>query len=142
MIQSNVSNIIDSLKCQICLDVVTLPVHGKCCVNSKMSKPACLACVRNYLQLNIPISNREALFKKSWTGCGCELPIKSKVQASYFYEHTNEKYIYGKTHYGNSFGSVIGIDNGRILGVQFHPEKSHSFGIEFFENYLNFLNYA
>ena len=61
---------------------------------------------------------------------------------SYYYEHTNEDYIYGKTKYGNYFGSIIGIDNGRILGVQFHPEKSHSFGINFFENYLNFLNYA
>nr|UZT28967.1 regulatory protein [Nucleocytoviricota sp.]UZT29111.1 regulatory protein [Nucleocytoviricota sp.] len=87
MTQSNLANIIDSLKCEICLDVVTLPVHGKCCVNSKMAKPACLSCVRNYLQLNNPISARENV-KKSWNGCGCNLQIRSKVPATYFYEHT------------------------------------------------------
>lgn len=87
MTQSNLANIIDSLKCQICLDVVTLPVHGKCCINSKMAKPACLSCVRNYLQLNNPISARENV-KKSWNGCGCNLQIRSKVPATYFYEHT------------------------------------------------------
>ena len=61
---------------------------------------------------------------------------------SYYYKHTNEKFIYAKTQYGNHFGSVIGTDNGRILGVQFHPEKSHNYGINFFKNYLQFLNYA
>ena len=84
---NNISNIIDTLKCPICLEITTLPVHGKCCVNSKMAKPACLWCVRNYLQLNKPIYNRDN-FKKSWNGCGCNLQIKSKVPATYFYDHT------------------------------------------------------
>lgn len=83
----NISNIIDSLKCQICLEIVTLPVHGKCCKNSKISKPACLSCVRNYLQLNKQISLRDSI-KKSWTGCGCDLNIKHKVPATCFYDHT------------------------------------------------------
>lgn len=87
MTQYNLANIIDSLKCQICLDIVTLPVHGKCCVNSKRAKPTCLSCVRNYLQLNNHISARENV-KKSWNGCGCNLEIKLKVPATYFYEHT------------------------------------------------------
>ena len=87
MTQYNLANIIDSIKCQICLDVVTLPVHGTCCINSKIAKPACLSCVRNYLQLNIPISLRENV-KKSWNGCGCNLEVKSKAPSTYFYEHT------------------------------------------------------
>lgn len=83
----DVSNILDSLKCTICLNTVTLPVYGKCCNNSKRAKPACLSCVRKYLQLNMPISNRENI-KKSWSGCGCDLQIKLKVPSTHFYDHS------------------------------------------------------
>jgi glutamine amidotransferase len=35
------------------------------------------------------------------------------------------------TDYGYEFASVIGAEN--IIGVQFHPEKSHRFGMRLFE---------
>jgi glutamine amidotransferase len=38
-----------------------------------------------------------------------------------------------KTTYGLSFDSAIVKDN--IFGVQFHPEKSHKFGMKIFENF-------
>jgi glutamine amidotransferase len=38
-----------------------------------------------------------------------------------------------KTHYGIEFDSVIGLDN--IYGVQFHPEKSHRFGMQILKNF-------
>ena len=38
------------------------------------------------------------------------------------------------THYGYEFPSSIKHDN--IYGVQFHPEKSHKFGIKVFKNFL------
>ncbi|PLY10473.1 MAG: imidazole glycerol phosphate synthase subunit HisH [Arcobacter sp.] len=38
------------------------------------------------------------------------------------------------TCYGKEFVSSFQKDN--IIGVQFHPEKSHTFGIHFFKNFL------
>lgn len=37
------------------------------------------------------------------------------------------------THYGVTFDSAIGRDN--IYGVQFHPEKSHRFGMKILQNF-------
>jgi glutamine amidotransferase len=41
--------------------------------------------------------------------------------------------ILGETHYGHNFSSIIG--RGNILGVQFHPEKSHKFGMSLLKNF-------
>ena len=38
------------------------------------------------------------------------------------------------TSYGYSFVSSFQKNN--IIGVQFHPEKSHKFGYHFFENFI------
>lgn len=38
-----------------------------------------------------------------------------------------------KTNYGIEFDSAIGCDN--IFGVQFHPEKSHRFGMQILKNF-------
>jgi imidazole glycerol-phosphate synthase subunit HisH len=40
----------------------------------------------------------------------------------------------GVTTYGYEFPSVVVHDN--VMGAQFHPEKSHRFGIKMFENFL------
>lgn len=44
-----------------------------------------------------------------------------------------EKEIIATTNYGYDFPSVIRQDN--IIGVQFHPEKSHKFGKKLLENF-------
>ena len=41
-----------------------------------------------------------------------------------------------KTTYGKEFHS--GICNKNIMGVQFHPEKSHAFGMRLLENFASF----
>ena len=38
------------------------------------------------------------------------------------------------TNYGLEFDSVIGKSN--IFGVQFHPEKSHKFGMQLLKNFI------
>ena len=45
---------------------------------------------------------------------------------SYYVECNNSEDIVATCNYGNDFTSVIERDN--IMGVQFHPEKSHSSG--------------
>lgn len=39
-----------------------------------------------------------------------------------------------KTHYGYDF--VSGVQRGSVMGVQFHPEKSHRFGMQLFKNFI------
>ncbi|WP_072681721.1 imidazole glycerol phosphate synthase subunit HisH [Arcobacter sp. LA11] len=52
---------------------------------------------------------------------------------SYFVKVEEEKNSMLKTHYGLEFDSAIQKDN--IYGAQFHPEKSHKFGMKLFENF-------
>jgi glutamine amidotransferase len=40
-----------------------------------------------------------------------------------------------QTHYGYDF--VSGLEKDNIVGVQFHPEKSHKFGMQIFNNFIN-----
>lgn len=42
--------------------------------------------------------------------------------------------ILSTTHYGIDF--VSSFENKNIVGVQFHPEKSHRFGIHFLKNFV------
>lgn len=47
---------------------------------------------------------------------------------SYYVECRSETHVIATTEYGVRFASMIGKDH--IMGVQFHPEKSHRFGME------------
>jgi glutamine amidotransferase len=40
-----------------------------------------------------------------------------------------------RTHYGCDFASAISHEN--IYGVQFHPEKSHRFGMQVLKNFAS-----
>jgi glutamine amidotransferase len=52
---------------------------------------------------------------------------------SYFVKCRNESNVICTTSYGNDFHSIIGFEN--IYGAQFHPEKSHKFGMKILENF-------
>ena len=58
-----------------------------------------------------------------------ELPPDSRFYFvhSYFVECASPAPIVGRTTYGEEFTSIVARDN--IMGVQFHPEKSHRFGM-------------
>jgi imidazole glycerol-phosphate synthase subunit HisH len=52
---------------------------------------------------------------------------------SYHVQAVNAGDVIASTHYGIDFHSMIGRDN--IYGAQFHPEKSHKFGMKMLENF-------
>tara|TARA_Y100000389_G_scaffold202606_1_gene248386 strand:- start:1011 stop:1616 length:606 start_codon:yes stop_codon:yes gene_type:complete len=52
---------------------------------------------------------------------------------SYYVQTTKTENSLLKTYYGHKFDS--GIVSKNIYGVQFHPEKSHSFGMKLFEQF-------
>lgn len=53
---------------------------------------------------------------------------------SYYVHCDNQDNIMATTEYGIKFTSVVRRQN--IIGVQFHPEKSHIFGMDFFKKYM------
>tara|TARA_R110000803_G_scaffold210076_3_gene280973 strand:- start:658 stop:1257 length:600 start_codon:yes stop_codon:yes gene_type:complete len=53
---------------------------------------------------------------------------------SYFVECVNKEDIMLETTYKNTF--ISGVSKGNIYGVQFHPEKSHKYGMELFKNFI------
>lgn len=52
---------------------------------------------------------------------------------SYYVQCNNADNVLLKTHYSLDFDSAIWKDN--IYGAQFHPEKSHKFGMKLFDNF-------
>jgi imidazole glycerol phosphate synthase, glutamine amidotransferase subunit len=52
---------------------------------------------------------------------------------SYRVECANQEDVLASTDYGEPFTSAFAKDN--ILGVQFHPEKSHRFGMQLLRNF-------
>lgn len=56
---------------------------------------------------------------------------------SYFVSCNQEKDVLFQSNYGNSF--VSGFEKDNIVGVQFHPEKSHRSGIRLIQNFADKL---
>ena len=55
---------------------------------------------------------------------------------SYYMSAENDEIVLSETFYGHNFISAIA--SGNILGVQFHPEKSHKFGMKLLSNFVHF----
>lgn len=55
---------------------------------------------------------------------------------SYYMRSNGKEQILGKTKFGVDFTSIVKKDN--IYGTQFHPEKSHKFGMQLLSNFSEF----
>jgi len=56
---------------------------------------------------------------------------------SYYVACENSQDVIGTTRFGNEFVSAVKSRN--LVGVQFHPEKSHRFGMQLFRNFVKSL---
>ena len=52
---------------------------------------------------------------------------------SYFCEPAEREIVIGETGYGHKYASVVARDN--VSGVQFHPEKSQTMGLQMLRNF-------
>lgn len=55
---------------------------------------------------------------------------------SYHLKCANEQDVMVNAKHGYEF--VAGMESGNKVGVQFHPEKSHKFGMKILENYIKY----
>jgi glutamine amidotransferase len=91
--------------------------------NSKLKVPHMGWNVINLLKKNLLINNNE------------------KKELRYYFIHSYKVFSYDSsiiiatTNHGSEFCSVL--QKGNIFGVQFHPEKSHSFGLDLIKNFVN-----
>jgi len=64
----------------------------------------------------------------------------SNVEQRFYFVHNykvvtdSEDIVIGRSDYGGEFCAAVQKDN--VYGVQFHPEKSHQFGIELFKRFI------
>jgi imidazole glycerol-phosphate synthase subunit HisH len=65
---------------------------------------------------------------------GLEKEARFYFVHSYHFQFSEHQEVIGTAEYGYQFACAFQRDN--IFGVQFHPEKSHRFGIKLFENFL------
>lgn len=77
---------------------------------------------------NVATINNETDLTKSYKG-----ELRFYFVHSYFVLADNDCHSMMKTTYGIQFDSALCQDN--IFGAQFHPEKSHKFGMSLFQNF-------
>ena len=71
---------------------------------------------------------------------GCELFAGFTEQPRFYFVHSfyvdcdHPDTAIGTTHHGYDFTSVV--QRGNIIGTQFHPEKSHKFGLQLLQNFV------
>lgn len=53
---------------------------------------------------------------------------------SYYVQSANPEQVMASCHYGVSFAAAVGLGN--VFAVQFHPEKSHTTGLQLLHNFV------
>lgn len=78
--------------------------------------------------------NRVKLVHEHPLGQGLEDEARFYFVHSYYFDCESEDDVLFRTSYGHDFAS--GVQHGKVMGVQFHPEKSHRFGLRLIQNFV------
>ncbi len=73
--------------------------------------------------------------KNAWLSCGADEEQRFYFAHSYHVVCTDDADVSTTCHYGYDFTCAIQHEN--ILATQFHPEKSHRFGLNVFKKFLS-----
>ena len=57
---------------------------------------------------------------------------------SFEYRHSTNEFVIGHANYRGNIAAII--EKGNVLGVQFHPEKSHRYGMKFLSAYMESIS--
>jgi glutamine amidotransferase len=87
--------------------------------------------------LRVPHMGWNDVFEKKSNPLINELPDEPRYYFvhSYYFNLKNEEDILLTTEYGQRFASAFNREN--VYGVQFHPEKSHKFGMKLLQNFAS-----
>lgn len=87
--------------------------------------------------LKVPHMGWNLIYKKNESPLIKDLPQEPRFYFvhSYCVRCANPEDVLATTHYGVEFHSII--QHGNIYGAQFHPEKSHKFGMKLLENFAH-----
>jgi glutamine amidotransferase len=145
----NESGFIETLEQKVLIDKV--PILGIClgaqmmCKNSEEGNLKGLGWFdanvkkfnfKNHNELRIPHMGWNYIENKKDNLITEGLSVKSKFYFvhSYYISSNNQSEILLETNYGLPFVSALQKEN--IYAVQFHPEKSHKFGMQLFKNFI------
>jgi len=70
-----------------------------------------------------------------------ELLASDEAESRFYFAHSyhlscnDPELVIGSAHYGYEFAAAVASHN--VLGVQFHPEKSHTYGMRLLQNFCN-----
>jgi len=65
---------------------------------------------------------------------GIPVPMRFYFVHSFYFSPSIKQNVLSTSYYGHDFAAAIARDN--IVGVQFHPEKSHKYGMLFLKNFV------
>jgi glutamine amidotransferase len=78
--------------------------------------------------------NRVASVRPHPLGQGLEDGARFYFVHSYYFDCERDDDVLFRSVYGHEFTS--GIQRGNVMGVQFHPEKSHRYGMQLIRNFM------
>ena len=86
-------------------------------------------------KLKVPHMGWNLVYEKNPSPLTRDLPAEPRFYFvhSYFVQAEDNRHVLATTIHGVEFNSIIQKEN--IFGAQFHPEKSHKFGMKLLENF-------
>ena len=129
-----------------------IPILGIClgmqllCIGSEEGSDSGLGLINAHVQrFRFTTNQNLKVPHMGWNRVNPKKPnplVKEAEEQRFYFVHsyhvvpTSQDIIIGVCDYGGDFCAAFQKDN--IFGVQFHPEKSHRFGLALLENFMNY----